>query len=73
MARTMRALGLMSGTLMDGIDVALIETDGHRVEYRGWDLIVYEVLTRVRIHQLVSDIREISTPLSSCRRECTGG
>ena len=28
MGKTMRAIGLMSGTSMDGVDVALIETDG---------------------------------------------
>ena len=31
----MRAIGLMSGTSMDGIDVALIETDGERVTQFG--------------------------------------
>jgi anhydro-N-acetylmuramic acid kinase len=35
MGKTMRALGLMSGTSMDGIDVALIETDGAETVTRG--------------------------------------
>ncbi|MEQ9520455.1 MAG: anhydro-N-acetylmuramic acid kinase [Parvibaculum sp.] len=35
MAELMRAIGLMSGTSMDGIDVALIETDGEDIVRPG--------------------------------------
>jgi anhydro-N-acetylmuramic acid kinase len=35
MSKVMRAIGLMSGTSMDGIDVALIETDGEASVRRG--------------------------------------
>ena len=35
MTQTLTAIGLMSGTSLDGIDAALIETDGERVQAHG--------------------------------------
>src|SRR5450755_4087874 len=34
-AGTVRSIGLMSGTSLDGVDVALIETDGERIDHFG--------------------------------------
>ena len=35
MAEVRSAIGLMSGTSLDGVDVALIETDGERIAAFG--------------------------------------
>ena len=50
MGKTRRAIGLMSGTSMDGIDVALIETDGEAAVRRlGSATFAYDDALRVRL------------------------
>lgn len=50
MSKVMRALGLMSGTSMDGIDVALIQTDGDKIVSRGPSMTFpYSPETRARL------------------------
>jgi anhydro-N-acetylmuramic acid kinase len=61
MGKVMRAIGLMSGTSMDGIDVALVETDGEDAIRRGPSVTVaYPPEFRALLARAVEDAAAIS-------------
>jgi anhydro-N-acetylmuramic acid kinase len=71
MTRMLRALGLMSGTSMDGIDVALIETDGEEKVVRGPSAtFAYAPGFRSRLAEAIEDARGLTdrTARSGCLR-----
>ena len=61
MGKIMRALGLMSGTSLDGIDVAFIETDGDGVLVRGpAETFPYDASMRKLLVRAMADAKAVT-------------
>jgi len=72
MADWSRAIGLMSGTSMDGIDVAVIETDGERIDWRGpARTLPYPPALRTRLDQAVRVPDRPAHELAALERDLT--
>ena len=66
------AIGLMSGTSMDGVDVAAIETDGERVAWMGpASTVPYAPALRARLDRAVRDSEKSAEDLAALTGDLT--
>ncbi|MGH6903843.1 MAG: anhydro-N-acetylmuramic acid kinase [Geminicoccaceae bacterium] len=72
MAQWSRVIGLMSGTSMDGIDVAVIETDGERIGWSGpANTLPYAPALRARLDRAVRGTERSPAELADLERDLT--
>ena len=72
MAGSYRAIGLMSGTSMDGIDIAVIETDGVSLTWRGpARTVAYPTELKDRLADAVRQPDRPATALQALERDLT--